>query len=461
MTTTDRQHLRRPTTGPAHGHGVRGPFRRVVVGSLVLGGSAAAGSVLGPFAGAKEHVTTGVVLLSFAAGWGLLAALTTRLTSAPQRWAHVPAAAMALTGLGLLLLAPDDQGITAAGWLWPPALLALVVWCRRRIRVSMPGRTRWLLYPVLVALLLAGTGGVVQTVAEHDLRTEAAPGVRLEVTPGRRLHLDCVGTGSPTVVLNNGLGGSSAAWARVVTAVSSTTRVCAYDRAGQGWSDAADQPQDSEDVVADLRRLLEQAGEHGPFVLAGHSAGGAYAMAYAAQHPDEVAGLVLLDSMTPEQFTALADFPGVHARLRRLYGVAPALCRVGVGQLVRALSAAEPPGEAGKQVLALGASARTWRTTRDEHSVYRRALAQAGELTSLGAEPLVVVSASETLRDTDGWRAAQSSLAALSRNHTARTVRSTHATLIVDEAAARQSAEAILDTVAGVRTGTSLQAAAP
>jgi pimeloyl-ACP methyl ester carboxylesterase len=179
-------------------------------------------------------------------------------------------------------------------------------------------------------------------------------------------------------------------------------------------------------------------------------------MAYAARHPDDVAGLVLLDSMTPEQFTILPDFPRVYALTRRLYGLAPTLTRIGVGQLARALSAPESPGEAAEQALAAAASPRNWRTTRDEHSVYRRALAQAGELTTLGDKPVVVVSATETLEGTSGWRAAQAKLATLSSNSSARTVESAHADVTVEETAALQSADAILSVVDSVRNGTPL-----
>jgi hypothetical protein len=146
--------------------------------------------------------------------------------------------------------------------------------------------------------------------------------------------------------------------------------------------------------------------------------------------------------------------------MRRLYGLAPTLTRIGVGQLARALSVPEPPSEAGEQALAVSASPRSWRTMRDEHSVYRRALSQAGELTTLGNKPVAVVSATGTLDGTGGWRAAQARLATLSSNTSTRVVDSAHADVLIDEAAAQQSAEAILSTVDSVRHGTSLRTGA-
>jgi pimeloyl-ACP methyl ester carboxylesterase len=445
---------------PASTRTQRGPLARIVGGALAIGVIGAALVVVVLLPGAAEHVTTGGVLLAFAAGWATLAVLTTRLTTMPQRWAYIPATAMGLTGTALIVLAPGDDALQTAGFVWPPLLLVLSGWMLVQVRRAMRSRVRWLLYPVLAALALSSVGGLAQTLAENSLRTGAAPGRVVDVDGGHQLHLQCVGSGSPTVVLNNSLGGSSAAWTRVLDAAALTTRVCAYDRAGQGWSEPAEEPQDSAAVVADLHRLLEHAGEKGPFVLAGHSAGGAYAMAYAARHPDDTAGLALLDSMTPEQFTVLPDYPGQYSALRRLYGVAPSLTRIGVGQLARALTTAEPPGEAGEQALAVAVSPRNWRTARDELSTYRRALAQAGELTTIGAKPLVVLSATETLEGTSGWRAAQAELATLSSNTSARTVTSTHADLLTDQAAAEQVTEAILAIVEAVRTRSALRAPA-
>lgn len=94
----------------------------------------------------------------------------------------------------------------------------------------------------------------------------------------------------------SGLGGMSASWARIVGDVSPTTRVCAYYWAGQGWSDDVEEPHDAVTIASDLHAvLLQRAGEAGPYVLVGHSAGGPYVMTYAARYPDEVAGMVLLD----------------------------------------------------------------------------------------------------------------------------------------------------------------------
>ena len=458
MTTTGLRPSHRsgtPATPP--GSASQGPFLRIVFGSLTSGAVVAAVLTLGVFPGAVEHVTTGVALIAFAAGWAMLAALTTRRTTRPQRWAYVPAAFSGIAGLGLVTFAPGDQGMQAVAWMWPPALLVVVTWSAQQARVSMPGRTRWSIYPVLGALTLASLGAFVNGVAlqREDVNADM-PGVLHDVG-GHRLHLSCTGTGSPTVVLESGLGGSSALWARIADGAAVTTRVCVYDRAGQGWSDDAPAPQDSAAIARDLHRLLETAGERSPYVLAGHSTGGVYAMTYAARYGEQVAGLVLLDSASPRQFTVLPAYAGQYELMTRLYGVLPTLTRIGVGRLVPALSANDVPGDPGEQAAAFALSPRSARTARDEVSTFRRAFEQAQELTSLGGKPLVVVSARETLAGTAGWRAAQAQLAALSTNADHRPVASSHGGLLDDVTASDASVSAIADVVGAVRTGSAVR----
>jgi hypothetical protein len=260
----------------------RGPIGRIIAGSLATGLLGALVSTLVVFAGAAEHVITGSALLAFAFGGAMLAVLSTRRTSQPQRWALVPAALMAVTGLGLLVLAPGNGAMTPAGWVWPPALLVLAVWMGVQPRRALAGGSRWLLYPVIGLIAAGAVGGMVESVAiARDQRAFAMPGTSYDVG-GYRLHLNCAGTGSPTVVLENGLGETSPVWDRITSAVGRTTRVCAYDRAGQGWSGDAPTPQDGLQIAADLHTLLDRAHESGPYVLVGHSTGGAYALTYAA-----------------------------------------------------------------------------------------------------------------------------------------------------------------------------------
>jgi len=122
-----------------------------------------------------------------------------------------------------------------------------------------------------------------------------APG-RLVDVGGRKLHIKCTGTGSPTVVLEAGGGAFAIDWALVQPRVAEFTRVCSYDRAGLGWSDAGPSYETVEQIVSDLHGLLQKAGEKTPYVLVGASIGGIYIRAYQHTHPAEVAALVFTNS---------------------------------------------------------------------------------------------------------------------------------------------------------------------
>ena len=444
--TEHRTDAAAPATPPT------GPIARIVAGSLTAGAMTALVLTLVVFAGGTESVITGSTLVGFGLGWALIAVLTERHTNQPQRWAAVPAAAMAATGLALLAFTPEHATMTRLGWVWPPVVLALAVWMLVRMRRALTGRSRWLLTPVVAVLALAALGATYENVTLlRDQHTFPAPGKTFEVD-GHRLHLDCHGRGAPTVLLSNGLGEISASWARIAGPVAETTRVCAYDRAGQGWSSDADSPQDGVAAARDLRTLLAVAGEHGPYVLVGHSTGGTYAMTYAAQYPEQVAGLVLLDSSSPEQFTRMPDYPGQYALMRRGLALLPTLDRLGVG---RAFAASHLPAPAGDQVEALTATAHAARNGRDEVSMVSEVFEQAQALTTLHDRPLAVLTASENLT-TPGWTDAQDELAALSTHRVQRVVDSTHAGMVGDEGGAAASVRAITQVISSVRTGAPL-----
>jgi pimeloyl-ACP methyl ester carboxylesterase len=124
---------------------------------------------------------------------------------------------------------------------------------------------------------------------------------------GYRLAIHCIGEGSPTVVLETGLGAPSEYWAPIQQEIAGLTRVCRFDRAGRGKSDPAPTPRTCADMVADLRALLHNASIPAPYVLVGNSLGGMNARLYAYEHPEEVAGLVLVDGSHQDQFTRIGE----------------------------------------------------------------------------------------------------------------------------------------------------------
>jgi hypothetical protein len=205
----------------------------IVAASLATGLSVALALVAAPFIEAKENVLTGVILLAFALGWALLAVLSIRFSDQPQRWAAGPA--VFFTVAGLISIIGSDTVNNVFRWVWPPVLLGLVVWMIIRARRQLHSRTRrWLLYPVLAALTLASVGAGYETVRESvDAAAYPMPGQLIDVG-GHRLHLHCTGSGSPTVVLEPGLGEASSVMGWIAPAVARDTRVCVYDRAGRG-----------------------------------------------------------------------------------------------------------------------------------------------------------------------------------------------------------------------------------
>lgn len=430
-----------------------GPVARIIAGSLAAGAACALVLSLVVFAGGTESVITGSVLAGFGFGWALIAGLTSRYTTRPQRWAFVPAGVMGATGVALVAFAPEYDAMTWLSWVWPPIVAAMTVWMLVQVRRSVTGVGRWMLLPVVAVLGLASVGATYENIAERsDRGTYPAPGESYQVD-GHRMHLNCHGHGGPTVVLSNGLGGTSATWARIAGPLGQSTRVCAYDRPGQGWSEATTHPQDGVAAAKDLHTLLAAAGETGPFVLVGHSTGGTYAMAYAHRYPEQVAGMVLLDSSSPYQHTLVAAYPGQYAVMRRGLALLPTLARLGVSRLA---PAPDLPAPAGAQVQALTSTAKSARNGRDEISVAPRVFAQAQALTTLGSRPLAVLTTSESLTGA-GWEGAQDELAALSTNRVHRTVDSTHAGLIEDNAPAAASARAVNEVLSAVRTGTPLE----
>ena len=414
--------------------------------------------VLLPFAGERENVISGVVLLAFAFGWASLAILSVRLTDQPQRWAVVPAGLTALVGTGLLLW-PSSVTHDIFGWLWPVAVLVLVGWMVVQSRRHLHTRARaWLLYPLFAVLALSAIGGMYEMVQERiDRGQHSMPG-RLVDVGDHRLHIYCTGTGSPTVILEAGLGEPStmmAGW--IQPDVSQDTRVCVYDRAGRGWSDSAMGTQDGIAVATDLHNLLEQSGEKGPFVLAGHSAGGAYVLNFANRFPDDVAGIVLLDSMHPEQRSRVGGWEAFYQMFRRASAILPSLSRIGVGRLIYLDTGAGLPAEARNEERDFLSTARHARSVRDEFHELPTALIQAGQLESLGSKPLIVVTADKDAED--GWQPLQDELAALSSNSLHRHIPdATHAMVTEDEHAAKISSQAIRDVVMSVRTATGLVA---
>ncbi len=407
---------------------------KIVVLSLGVGLAAAVLLPFIPWPTVDANFATAMVLFGFAVGWALLAALSGRLTDQPQRWAYAPALFMGVSGVLLLVL--PDAVLDALDWVWPPALLVLVAWVFIRAKRDLRTRTRtWVLNPVLAVLVLFALGGAYQTIGRATEPRVAMRGELVDVGP-YRLHLECTGTGSPTVVMEPGGGASSASLGLIAPDVAGHTTVCVYDRAGKGWSDAAQTAPDGAQIATDLHTLLERANVTGPYVLAGHSFGGLYVMRYAAQYPDEVAGMVLIDSTAPNTNPVSPTSEGSNSFLKHFSALMSATARLGLGRL-------------------LGATANEMAAFIDEYAVAGRSASEAGELTGLDGKPLIVLTAEQG--NSAGWMQHQEAMAALSTNSLHNVVPgATHQSLIDNAAHAAVVSQAIVDVVGAIRTGAPL-----
>jgi pimeloyl-ACP methyl ester carboxylesterase len=317
-----------------------------------------------------------------------------------------------------------------------------------------------LLWVVVVLLVLAVAGAIYQAIATALAeRAYPPPGEMVDVG-GYSLHINCVGQGSPTVVLDAGSGLFSAQWVRVQRQVSDNTRVCAYDRAGMGWSEMGPDPRDAKQITSELHTLLGKAGIEGPYVLVGHSYGGMYMQTYAARYPDKVAGVALVDSSTdPDQFSQRPEAQDSQEPQEQKSTLVSQLLRFGISLparlgIVRLLSNLDPasselPPKQRAQTDALTPSTRESTTFVLEFLSPTQTL-RLGTPGSLGNKPLAVVTAPKQAEP--GWLKHQDKLASLSSNSIHPVVKgATHESLLYDKRDSQATSAAIVEVVGAVR----------
>jgi pimeloyl-ACP methyl ester carboxylesterase len=271
----------------------------------------------------------------------------------------------------------------------------------------------WLGGFVVVVVGLALIGMVYESAAEaRDAQAFPPPGQMVDVG-GHRLHLNCTGAGSPTVVIDAGLGGSSLDWTWVRQDVAKTTRVCTYDRAGMGWSEDGPLPR----TAIQFTQELHTAGVPGPYVLAGHSLGGLPVRVFAHTYPTEVAGVVFIESMSPRQLKiSPADVETPTAGQSRGFSILTLPARIGLLRLLDGPLGATPPlpPEVAKAYAANSVTPRFLQAELDEGTGLPASMVQAGAVTTFGDLPLIVLTRGLDLNSNPEWPSMQVELVQLS-----------------------------------------------
>jgi len=328
-----------------------------------------------------------------------------------------------------------------------------------RTQKIMNSLKRGLIRATIFVLVLAIAGTVYQTAAmEADMHKFPPPGNLIDVG-GFKMHIHCEGEGSPTVILEAMSGGVSAQWGWIQPEIQKETRVCVYDRAGLGWSESDPESPTLARTVRNLHTLLVNANIAGPYVMVGHSIGGVYVRQFAADYPDEVAGVVLLDEADPQQFM---KYPELFAEGDKFVGMLKWIqlaTRLGAAHLYFALGGEMDfsglPEPQRSQFEAIWSSPQYFQAQGAEILAGRGIWADALNLKDLGDKPLMVLSRGVNL-DFE-WNQYQADFAALSTNSRHITIEgATHTALAFNQKYAHVVSDAILQVVDAVRNGTRL-----
>lgn len=312
-----------------------------------------------------------------------------------------------------------------------------------------------------VVIALASLGAAYQGITSASDQRDFPPPGQLVDVGGYRLHFYCTGEsapGAPTVILETMSGGSLVNWAWVQPEVAKVARVCSYDPAGYGWSDPNPRVFGLQEAVTDLHNLLSRAGIDGPYVLVGHSKGGVVVRQFAADHPNEVVGMVLVDAAHPDQFARHPEYLQESEELMPLIQAAPLLARFGLMRLYVAgggFEFGDLPAQQRAELAAAWSSPKHWDSERRSLSTSASFYVQAQDLGDVDDMPLAVVTAGDN--PLAGWTELQAELAALSSNSVHEIVAgATHVSLAFSPQHAAVTSKAILEVLAAARTGNDL-----
>ena len=254
---------------------------------------------------------------------------------------------------------------------------------------------KWLL-PIVVALVLAGVA--YEKLGERRDRRELPQVGRSIDIGGRSINVSCVGNGSPTVILDSGAGGPGYSWTNIQAQLAPLTRVCWFDRAGEGWSDPGPFPRTSEAIARDLHAALSRAKVPPPYVYAGHSFGGLDARVYNGLYPQEIAGMVLIDAAHEDEPRRAPKFMLGHSLPRPLWRplhyVARVAYHIGLIRLIRG-SPSLPRGRQPTESEVTAALAQQPKAVASlaDYVANPEDYAEAARARGMGDKPLIVLTA--------------------------------------------------------------------
>jgi pimeloyl-ACP methyl ester carboxylesterase len=267
---------------------------------------------------------------------------------------------------------------------------------------------------LIVGLLLVGY--IYEGITEAaDAKAYPPPGQFVDVG-GYRLHINCTGTGGPTVVIEAGLGDWSTGWDVVQQGVAKATRVCTYDRAGWGWSEAGPLPRDATQFAKELHTLLQNANIPGPYVMVGHSLGGFAVRVFAHEYASEVAGVVLIDSMSPRQFAqSQGEAQSQTGTQSQPFSLSAMLARFGIVRLLARPLGIMPsvPSEENAYFSRM-VRPQSAQTLTNESQGMPASSVEASAVKTFGDLSLIVLTAN--LNNISGWQEWQTELLQLSSN---------------------------------------------
>ena len=327
----------------------------------------------------------------------------------------------------------------------------------RRILRRIGRGLKWLGIGIVTILIVALVFQAVSV--EFDKRGYLPPGQMVNVD-GHMMHIYCTGTGSPTVILEAGAYSYSTEWYWVQQQMSTTNHVCSYDRAGNGWSEPVAGARDGLPLVQELHTLLHNANIPGPYALAGHSLGGILNRIYAIQYPDEVVGIVTVDSAVPQTWPNISGYEKYKAQNESAYWLLSALARFGVARFIigREFAGYGFPPAVAAELTALKSNNQAVDTWDAEVRLAQWDLAQQSKAAeNLGSLPVVVLWAGHpemSAEDHVLLKAIHDSVPAFSSNTVVRVIEGAdHGSIQGNEQYAAQISAAVREVIESAHTG--------